>query len=51
MTNGITNNILRMGSTGKVRLRFMQNKECIKVGTLFIFREGNCKGVGSVIGL
>jgi len=49
--DGITNNILRMGSTGKIRLKFVQNKECIKVGTLFIFREGNCRGVGSVVGV
>jgi GTPase len=49
--NGMSNNILRMGSTGKVRMRFVQNKECIKVGTLFIFREGNCRGVGSVVGI
>ncbi len=49
--DGVINNVLRMGSIGKVRLRFIQNKECIKIGTLFIFREGNCRGVGSVVGL
>ncbi len=47
--NGLKNNTLRMGSTGKIRLRFVKNKECIKIGTLFIFREGSCKGVGKVI--
>jgi GTPase len=50
MVNGVKNNILRMGSTGKVRMKFVQSKECIKIGTLFIFREGNCRGVGSVVG-
>lgn len=49
--NGIKNNILRMGSTGKIRLRFIRNKECVRVGTLFMFREGNCKGVGKVVGI
>jgi GTPase len=49
LENGIPNNILRMGSTGKIRLKFIRNKECIKIGTMFIFREGNCKGVGTVV--
>jgi GTPase len=49
--NGVVNKILRMGSIGKVRMRFVQNKECIKVGSVFIFREGNCRGVGSVVSL
>jgi GTPase len=48
--NGFSNKILRMGSTGKIRLKFIRNKECIKIGTLFIFREGNCRGVGTVVG-
>jgi len=47
----VINNVLRMGSTGKVRMRFIRNKECVKVGSLFIFREGNCRGIGSVVGL
>jgi GTPase len=46
-----SNKILRMGSTGKIRLRFVKNKECIKLGALFIFREGKCRGVGTVVGL
>lgn len=48
---GIESPTLRMGSTGKVRMRFVQNKECVKLGSVFIFREGNCRGVGSVVSL
>lgn len=49
--NGIVNNVLRMGSTGKIRIKFIKNKECVKVGSIFIFREGNCRAVGSVINI
>jgi GTPase len=49
--NGVANNVLRMGSTGKIRLKFIKNKEHVKIGTLFIFREGNCRGVGTVTDL
>lgn len=49
INNGIQNNILRMGSSGRIRLRFVHNKECVKLGSIFIFREGNCRGVGTLV--
>lgn len=49
-TVGNTANTLRMGSTGKVRLKFINNKEYVKLGGIFVFREGNCRGIGNVVG-
>lgn len=47
--NDELDNVLRLGSVGKVRFRFLNSGEIINIGTTFIFREGNCKGVGTVL--
>jgi GTPase len=53
--NILTNNdkedddVLRTGDTGIVRFKFLKNPEVMQVGEEFVFREGNTKGVASII--
>lgn len=45
------NNVLRMGCTGKIRFKFLMNEEYLKLGMRFVFREGNCRGTGTIVKL
>ncbi len=48
LKNWGNNNVLRMGSSGTIRYRFVMNEEYLKIGMRFIFREGNCRGTGTI---
>lgn len=47
----VKQNVLRMGSTGKIVFRFNHSPEYLQLGMRFIFREGNCRGVGKITDL
>jgi GTPase len=43
--------VLRSGSRARVMLRFMNHSEYVTPGTIFLFREGEARGVGQVVSL